>query len=333
MERADAKLPIVRGELIDSLSVADYELRMVGEHFRVIYDGPAVEDGEMDVAQLASSLLALGKLIENADAIRTGESGRVKVRVKSDVKRGSFDVGIALHWADSFADAAIAWAKTPEGASTLALLGITGLTIKGVAVTGGKGVIQVVRWLRGRRIARQIMLEDGNTTLIAEDGEQLAVNSEVARMVEDPAIRQSLEKFTEPLRDDGVEEVRFEELTGGPVERISSTEATSFTATAAAEPSSTDTFRATYQIKRLFFDRGRKWRLSNGAQTIQAEIEDEVFWRKVEASEVSFAKDDYLVCFVRMDQWLSSSGLRTEYVIEQVEQHLPAPKQADLLGV
>ena len=53
---------------------------MAEAHFRIIYDGPAVEDGEMDVSQLASSLLALGKLIEQADAIRTGEGGRVKVR-------------------------------------------------------------------------------------------------------------------------------------------------------------------------------------------------------------------------------------------------------------
>jgi hypothetical protein len=56
---------------------------MAFDHFRVVYDGSAVEDGEMDVSQLASSLLALGKLIENADAVRTGEPGRVKVRVFS----------------------------------------------------------------------------------------------------------------------------------------------------------------------------------------------------------------------------------------------------------
>jgi hypothetical protein len=303
---------------------------MAGEHFRVVYDGPAVEDGEMDVSQLASSLLALGKLIESADAIRTGEPGRVKVRVKSDVMRGSFDVGIAVHWAESVKDAALAWAMTPQGAGTLALLGISGITVRGVAVTGGKGVIQVVRWLRGRRIAKQVILQDGNTTLVAEDGEHLEVDPTVARMVDEPSIRQPLEKFTDPLREDGVEEVRFEEGPGQPVERITAIEAPAFTASAGAEPSSSDTFRATYQIKRLFFDRGRKWRLSNGAQTIQAEIVDEEFWRKVDASDVSFAKDDYLVCTVRMDQWLSPNGLRTEYVIVRVEEHIPAPKQTKL---
>lgn len=306
---------------------------MARDHFRVVYDGPAVEDGEMDVSQLASSLLALGKLIENADAIRTGEPGRVKVRVKSDVKRGSFDVGIALHWADGLKDAAIAWAMTPEGAGTLAVLGLLGLNVKDVTLAGGKGVIQVVRWLRGRRVARQVILQDGNTTLIAEDGEQLEVDPIVARLVDEPSIRQPLERFTEPLREDGVEEIRFEEKPGVSLEQIDSVEAPSFTASAGGDPSSSDTFRATYQIKRLFFDRGRKWRLSNGAQTIQAEIEDQEFWRKVEASDVSFAKDDYLVCSVRMDQWLSPSGLRTEYVIVRVEDHLPAARQQYLPGI
>ena len=36
----------------------------------------------------------------------------------------------------------------------------------------------------------------------------------------------------------------------------------------------------------------------------------------------TFAKGDYLVCVVRMDQWLTPSGLRTEYVVENVVKHL-----------
>jgi len=83
---------------------------MVQSHFRVVYDGPAVAEGEMDVSQLASSLLALGKLIENADAIITGEPGRVRVKVQSDVKRGSFDVGIAISFADHAWRTVAAWA-------------------------------------------------------------------------------------------------------------------------------------------------------------------------------------------------------------------------------
>lgn len=300
---------------------------MVAEHFRVIYDGPAVEDGEMDVSQLASSLLALGKLIENADAIRTGEAGRVRVRVKADMKRGSFDVAIAVH---GLVESAIAWAMTPQGGATLGLLGVSGITVSSVVGHASKGVIQVVRWLRGRRVAGQT-IESGNTILIAEDGERLTVDATVARMVQDPSIRQPLERFTEPLRDDGVEQIRFEERPGAVTESIEASEADAFAAAAGSDPNSSDTFRGTYQIKRLFFERGRKWRLSNGAQTIQAEITDEEFWRKIDASEEAFSKDDYLICVVRMDQWLTPSGLRTEHTVVRVEDHIAPPKQDKLL--
>jgi hypothetical protein len=300
---------------------------MAGEHFRVIYDGPAIEDGEMDVSQLAPSLLALGKLIENADAIRTGEQGRVRVRVKADMKRGSFDVAIAVH---GLVESALAWAMTPQGAGTLSLLGLSGFTVAGVATHTTRGVIQVVRWLKSRRISGQV-IEDGNTVLVTEDGDRLPVDPTVARMVQEPSIRQPLERFTEPLREEGVDQIRFEEHQGIVSESIEASEASDFTASAAGDPDSSDTFRATYQIKRLFFDRGRKWRLSNGAQTIQAEITDEAFWKKIDASEEAFSKEDYLVCTVRMDQWLSASGLRTEYTVIRVEHHISPPKQERLI--
>jgi hypothetical protein len=300
---------------------------MAGEHFRVIYDGPAVEDGEMDVSQLAPSLLALGKLIENADAVRTGEAGRVRVRVRADMKRGSFDVAIAVH---GLVETALAWAMTPDGAGTLALLGLVGVNVIGVAGGTARGVVQVVRWLRGRRVSGQL-IEDGNTTLVTEDGDRLVVDPTVARMVQDPSIRQPLERFTEPLREEGVDKIRFEKNEGVVSEIIESAEASAFTAASGGDPNSSDTFRATYQIKRLFFERGRKWRLSNGAQTIQAEITDELFWAKIDASEETFSKEDYLVCIVRMDQWLSAAGLRTEYTVVRVDDHIYPPKQDRLI--
>lgn len=306
---------------------------MITEHIRIIYDGPAVSEGEMEVGQLASSLLALGKLIENADAARTGEPGRVKVRIRADVARGSFDIGIAVHWAEGVAQAAIAWAGTPQHASTLAILGFLGVNARDVTLLGGRGVLQAVRWLRGRRVTRQVSVSDGNVTLITEDGDQLSLNALVAKLAVDPAIRQPLERFTEPLREEGVQEIRIEPEQGVLAEIISAEEAPAFAADATGDPTSSDTFKATYQIKRLFFDRGRKWRLSNGAQTIQAEIEDEDFWRRIEASQEAFAKEDYLVCVVRMDQWLSASGLRTEHRVVKIEEHLSSPHQSELPNV
>jgi len=206
---------------------------------------------------------------------------------------------------------------------------VPGFTVK----DGIKGVVQTVRWLNGRRVARRTVLKDGNTTLITDDGKSLTVPDQVARLVDDPTIRQPLERFTEPLREDGVEEIRFESGGVDAVERIVESEAEAFIAIAGAAPTSTSRFPATYQIKRLYFERGKKWRLSNGSQTIMAAIEDDAFWKSGEASDVSFASSDYLVCQVRMDQWLSPAWLKTEFTIKHVDQHLPAPKQSNFDGL
>jgi hypothetical protein len=296
---------------------------MTEEHIRLIYDGPAVEDGEMDIAQLAPSLLAFGKLVESFDALASGEMGRVRVKVRADVRRGSFDVGIAL----SFLDSAKAWLISPDGIVTTEILALLGLSAK----DGVVGLIQAVRWLKGRRVNRKMTIEDGNTVLEVDDGQKLEVPPAVGRAVDDVQVRQHLERFTEPLREDGIDQIKFEGSPGEHAEKISQTEAKSFEATAGADPTSQARFVATYQIKRLYFEQGKKWRLSNGAQTILAQIEDQEFWRKVELAEASFSSNDYLVCEVRMDQWLSETGLKTEYVVEKVQEHIPAPKQSTFL--
>lgn len=296
---------------------------MSEDHFRVIYDGPAVEDGEMEIAQLAPSLLALGKLLEAVDTAVYGDAGRVRVKVRADVRRGSFDVGIAL----DFAHAVKAWLLSPEGTAIANLAGITGIS----ALPGTIGLIQFVRWLRGRKVATRFVLEDGNVRIETPDADYIVVSPAVARIGDDPNIRLQLERFTDPLRADGLDQIKFD-TPSGEGEKIEADEAPVFEATAGAEPTSQARFRATYQIKRLYFEQGKKWRLSSGAQTILAEIEDAEFWGRVERAEVSFSADDYLVCEVRMDQWLGPTGLKTEYVVERVVDHMPAPKQDRLPG-
>ena len=292
---------------------------MSENHFRVIYDGPAVEDGEMEIGQLAPSLLALGKLVETLDTIATGESGRVRVMVRADPKPGSFDIGLSL----DFIHSVKTWLLSSDVQAVSTLVTLLGLSGSGVAV----GLIQAVRWLNKRQVEKKVTLADGNVRLEVNKGGDIIVLPAVARAIDDVTVRQQLERFTEPLRQEGVNTIRFK--SGEDVqEQITTADAPSFTASHGGEPTSQATFQATYQIKRLYFERGKKWRLSNGAQTILTQIEDEAFWKRIEAAEVAFSADDYLVCEVRMDQWFDGTvGLKTEYVVLRVVKHIPAPKQ------
>lgn len=165
------------------------------------------------------------------------------------------------------------WLLSPGGQGTVSLLNLLGITVVG----GVKGLIQAVRWLHGRQVAKRTVLEDGNVSIEASDGDTLTVPPAVARAINDPAVRQQLEKFTEPLRGDGLNAIRLEH--GGQVtDRIAAEEAPAFKATAGADPTSQAHLTAIYQIKWLYFEPGKKWRLSNGAQTIRAEITDTIFW-------------------------------------------------------
>lgn len=296
---------------------------MNDEHFRLIYDGPAVDDGEMEIGQLAPSLLALGKLLEAVDTLVNGEQDRVRVKVRSDLKRGSFDVGIAV----DFAHVVKTWLLSSSGQAAATLATILGIT----CASGVVGLIQAVRWLRGRKVAAKVIIEDGRVRIETDDGEFTVVTAPVARVIDDPTVRQHLERFTEPLRADGIRQIRFADR-DRECGYIDADEASYFRATAGTDPTSQSHFTATYQIKRLYFERGKKWRLSNGAQTILAEISDALFWDRVEAADARFSSDDYLVCDVRMDQWLTDGGLKTEYVVERVLQHIPAPRQPRLPG-
>jgi hypothetical protein len=273
----------------------------------------------MEIGQLAPSLLALGKLVEALDTIATGETGRVRVMVRADPRPGSFDIGLSL----DFIHSVKTWLLSSDAQAMSTLLALLGVSGGGVAV----GLIQAVRWLNKRRVEKQVTLADGNVRLEINGGNNIIVLPAVARAIVDVTVRQQLERFTEPLRLEGVNSIRFKDE-GGIQEQITTADASAFTGSHGGQPTSQATFQATYQIKRLYFERGKKWRLSNGAQTILAQIEDETFWKRIESAELAFSADDYLVCEVRMDQWFDgTAGLKTEYVVLRVINHIPAPKQ------
>ncbi|WP_319000513.1 hypothetical protein [Burkholderia metallica] len=76
-----------------------------------------------------------------------------------------------------------------------------------------------------------------------------------------------------------------------------------------------------------------KWRLYDGTSTIHAAITDAGFLSRVNNSQISFSKGDVLLCNVRMQQWQTSDGAKTEYEVTDVLEHRPAGLQIPLPGL
>ncbi len=88
-----------------------------------------------------------------------------------------------------------------------------------------------------------------------------------------------------------------------------------------------------FSIVSLAFKDDNKWRLYDGAATIHAAITDANLLKRVDNNRISFSKGDVLVCSVRVQQWQTADGAKTEYEVTHVLEHRPAARQIQLPGL
>jgi hypothetical protein len=80
-------------------------------------------------------------------------------------------------------------------------------------------------------------------------------------------------------------------------------------------------------IVAVVFKEDNKWRFYDGNSNLYAAIEDSEFMDRVNSNQVSFAKDDVLICKVEVVSTRSSNGLSTSYSIREVIEIKPAMRQ------
>ncbi len=90
------------------------------------------------------------------------------------------------------------------------------------------------------------------------------------------------------------------------------------------------TSRLKPHIISLAFKDDNKWRLTDGDTQITALITDQDFLRRVNSNETAFAKGDVLICEVKTIQKQGVEGLKTEHIVQSVNEHKPAIRQLDL---
>ena len=296
--------------------------------FRITYDGPALEMSEMDVRELAPALLAIGDLLTVSTQALCGDKVKPQVNVKGSFKTGSFGIDFVLATdlltkvRDLFAsDSAAAIANA---SAILAALGL-------VTNKTCKGLLQVLKWLRGRKIQRVETKE--NTAILYVDDDHIEIERAVLALLRDVAVREATARMLEPLSREGITT-----FCAGSDDAcsaiITSDEASWFAAPEAQDDLLVDEKRKmAFSIVSLAFKEDNKWRLHDGNSTISAAISDADFQRKVDTNQVNFAKGDVLVCEVRVRQWQSASGTRTECEVTHVLEHRTAARQIPLPGL
>jgi hypothetical protein len=265
---------------------------------------------------LRPALLALANLFQEANDVVSPSSPPVSLEIKA-TGRGSFNVDLILRLAD---DAVDMFSSDPVTAV---------VNLRELVIGSTVGLFALIKRLRGRHVAARNPVPDG-VQLVLEDGTTLIVPAATDRLAQNVTVRHRTRQVMEPLLKEGITDLRFETET----ETTVTIERADLPSVDALEPSpltmlSVTEVQMTVEIASASFTEGTKWRLSDGARTFYAAMEDPAFQQRIDAGE-PFRRKDLLTAQVRIAQYEDTRGLHTDYTVLHVLAHTPA---TDRLGI
>jgi hypothetical protein len=152
--------------------------------------------------------------------------------------------------------------------------------------------------------------------------ESIDVSETVLRLAQDENVRKHAEGIIQPLKRDGIEELRLD-AGEGRQDQVDESEAAYFeTGFHDGETLFQNTREVFLEIVRLSFKPEHKWGFTDGTTKLRANITDSHFWSEVRAG-LRFAKGDHIVARVRTRTFRNDADeLKSEYTIEEVIRHI-----------
>ena len=299
--------------------------------FEIAYEGSAVDNGTMDVRELAPSLLALGDLVENANKVIGDSDAQVKVVVKTGFKRGSFQ--IVLEMVHTLAEQIKLLIELPKSADPTAIV-LASLGLISQSTKVGISLIKLLKHLRGRNIERATIIDNGNIRLeiLGENGkfEYIEVDENTLKLYRDQRVRDNLNKVIKPLEQKGINKfsVREDDVT---IESIEKNELPYFDTPDSSHEDhvTTSSRKAFVKLIEVAFEDNLKWRFSDGDNKFYASINDDHFLKEMEFGK-SFRKGDTLEIELETTQVVTSNGIKNEHKVLKVMKHLSKPQQISI---
>lgn len=302
--------------------VYDHSSVMTGITLNLTYTGRALEDGSMNIRDLVPVLLSVNDMFKTAAHFVYDKDMRTSVKVNA-FQKGSFSIDLTLvqdlfQQITSFFDS-----QEANGLLNLKeyLLG---------AVGGAGSLFALIKKLKGRKITKATTEND--QTRIECDGDVIIVPTVVYHLSQNVTIRNHVETILKPLQQDGIDgfEIRDTDQTILHVDKEEEPFFRANTNDLIDPPMAVHEFEKYFTLVTVTFKEGNKWKLHDGTGQISAIILDEEFLRRVEESEIAFAKGDQLRCLVRLKEYRITAGIRNEYEILRVVDHKTALKQPPL---
>lgn len=302
-------------------------INMKPAQFQIVYDGPALDNHEMDVHDLAPALMAIGNLMEEVGNVLYGDKFKIGVSVKGSFKTGCFGVEMVAMAKNILADALDIF----NHGNTTAVLNAAGII--GIIRYSGGTLIGFLLWLRNRKITKTEVASNGVVRVFVDE-DHYDIEQTALVLIQNQKIRQAFENIiSKPLSLNGIDsfsviDINYPDV---PIVHITADESLYFSVPSLGDELINEQVSiVSLQIISASFIDSNKWRFTDGSLTFHAEILDEDFLKRVNSSEEVFAKNDILKAKVKFIQWLTNKGMKSEYSILEVIEHRSSHRQIDI---
>ncbi len=297
--------------------------------FRIVYDGPALDNHEMDVRDLAPALLALSDVFEEAGKTLYGKKAVINVKVNASFKAGSFGIDL-LASSPSWLKNAVEFLSGDTASATLNLITLLGLC----RVAGGKttkGLIDLIKWIGPRKVKKIHNLPDNNVQIFIDDESEI-FEKEVIDLYKNYKLRESLQEvIAKPLEKDGIDSFAATADDGQSFVSVTKNQADFFYVERPVDSIlSESTVEKALQIINISFHEGNKWRFSDGSSSsFLAEITDEKFLNDIDTMKLNFSKGDMLLVDLKVTQYMSGECIKTMYKVVHVKKQINPQRQIE----
>jgi hypothetical protein len=289
-----------------------FDLTMETITTQIAYLGPALNEGIMDVRDLAPALIGLSDYVQDANRVLYGDGNKVEVQVHSNFERGSFIVTISiLH---TPIQAFVQLFSNPAASALANLLGHLGL----IPLATGYSLIGLIKALKGKLIKPA----EGDKTKveIVIDGKKVTIeiDNDLLKLYNSPTVREAARRMLEPLRREGFDEfqTRHNEK---PVESVAADEIGYFDFKPEGDSPLTQDRQVVLEIVKPSFRRHLAWNLAEGESDFSAHIEDPDFWSDVDKRTDLFGAGDSLRATLHEEvQKKQEGGFRVQRTITKV---------------
>ncbi len=280
----------------------------------IVYDGPALVEGSMNVRDLAPAMMAIGGFFEAANRITNQERASVTVNVVA-TSVGSFHV--AFQVVQDLQNTGVLGSNIDDYLTTANAL--KALLLGGGGIFGG--IFWLTKILRGRK--PQIERINAGLYKLTIDRETYEVPIELLNLYQEAVIRRNIENMVKPVKEPGIDRFMIREG-DQTIHEVTKNDVEAFDTPEFQDLILDEVRRQAFSIVSLAFKENNKWRLTDGQNTFSVSMKDESFQHRVDNNSIAFAKGDVLVCDLRTIQWQVESGVKSDYEVVRVVTHRPA---------